>query len=60
MKKKLRYILVPILILVVVLPIALTLPQKEVEVAEGAVVLKKGSQGSSVKTLQTKLKKWGY
>ena len=60
MKKKLRYILVPILILVVVLPIALTIPQNEVEVAEGAVVLKKGSQGSSVKTLQTKLKKWGY
>ena len=61
MKNKWRFILVPILILAVALPITIvTSSRKEVEVAEAATVLKRGSQGSQVKTLQTKLKNWGY
>lgn len=61
-EKILRYIIAPILLVVMVLLIILALGSYEganIE-AEAATVLKRGSKGAQVRTLQTKLKKWGY
>ncbi|MBQ4072952.1 MAG: spore cortex-lytic enzyme [Clostridia bacterium] len=63
-EKVLRYIVAPILLMIIVLMILLALNaygiSPEIESAEAATVLKRGSSGSSVRTLQTKLKNWGY
>ncbi|MBR2349892.1 MAG: spore cortex-lytic enzyme [Clostridia bacterium] len=61
-QKIMRYVVAPILLVALVAGVLLALNAfefKEVE-AEAASVLKKGSSGSLVKTLQTKLKRWGY
>lgn len=61
-EKILRYIIAPILLVVMVLLIILALgvyDGTDIE-AEAATVLKRGSKGAQVRTLQTKLKKWGY
>ncbi len=61
-EKTLRYIVAPILLVVTVLLILLAFNafSADVKSAEAATVLKRGSSGSLVRTLQTKLKKWGY
>lgn len=61
-EKTLRYIIVPILITTAVLSLCLAFGAfRPVEAsAEAASVLKRGSTGSDVRTLQTKLKRWGY
>ena len=61
-EKVLRYIVAPVLLVVMVLLVLLALDAFSVgvESAEAATVLKRGSSGALVKTLQTKLKNWGY
>lgn len=61
-EKILRYIVAPLLLVVIVAMIMLALGVSSVPdvEAEAATVLKKGSTGSQVRTLQTKLKNWGY
>lgn len=61
-EKALRYIIVPIMITVAVFTLCLAFGAfAPVEFgAEAATVLKRGSTGSDVRTLQTKLKNWGY
>lgn len=61
-EKILRYVVTPIVLVIIVLTVMLALGayDLEVESAEAATVLKKGSSGALVKTLQTKLKNWGY
>ena len=61
-EKILQYIVAPVMLVIIVLMVMLALGAYdfEVEIAEAATVLKKGSSGALVKTLQTKLKNWGY
>ena len=61
-EKIIRYVIAPILLVVMVLLVLLALDAFSVgvESAEAATVLKRGSSGALVKTLQTKLKNWGY
>ncbi len=61
-EKILRYIIAPLLLAIIVLMVLLALGvyNGEVPEVEAATVLKRGSSGSLVKTLQTKLKNWGY
>ncbi|MBQ8177793.1 MAG: spore cortex-lytic enzyme [Clostridia bacterium] len=58
----LRYIVAPVLLVVIVLMVMLALGvySSDVGEAEAATVLKRGSSGAQVRTLQTKLKNWGY
>lgn len=61
-EKFLRMVVAPVLLVVIVLLVLLALNAFDSEVgeAEAASVLKRGSTGATVKTLQTKLKNWGY
>lgn len=61
-EKILRFVVAPILLAIIVLMVLLALNayDTKVENAEAVVVLKRGSSGSLVRTLQTKLKNWGY
>ncbi len=61
-EKILRFIVAPLLLVVIVALILLALNAYDFNspTAEAATVLKKGSTGSEVRTLQTKLKNWGY
>lgn len=53
------FTLLLIVVFAVVMGVALSSSYDENEVASAAVV-KRGSSGSTVKTIQTKLKRWGY
>ncbi len=61
-EKILRFVVAPLLIVVIVFLILLALNAYGFndEYAEAATVLKRGSSGALVRTLQTKLKNWGY
>ncbi len=62
-EKILRFIVAPILLVALVLGITLALNAYDFgnsEALAATAVLKKGSKGQEVRTLQTKLKNWGY
>ncbi len=62
-EKILRFIVAPLLLVAIVLGVLLALNAYDfgtTEALAATTVLKKGSKGQEVRTLQTKLKNWGY